>query len=285
MGRGKRLRWHPRAQADFYGMADVGQGDEGTAAAPTPAAPAQAPSLAAAGPAGGGGGLMQAVEVLNPPSPVAYVDPDGSIIYVGPPPVAHSSTSANTGFDQYFWPVVALLGLLGIAASVGWAFSKRRAARRYIDLKVRRGPALFSLLCGPQNCIWRFCGTPVYLQGTPRACHMGQTSPCSSKWHFFLVEMPSDYIPVSSQAVCLCCWEKTTALSKPPALHAAGHRDGDAAAGHAWAPQHCLICLSCCGHQFQEMQSCHEIFCVYVLMLNSCAPCSVHTLSQVCLET
>ena len=125
-------------------MAGIGQGEEGMAAAPTPVAgvatPGQAPGLAAAGPGGGGGGTM-VVQVINPAPPTVYVDPDGSLVYVSVPPVAPNqaarATAGASAFDQYFWPVLALLGLLGIFVSVVWAFSKRRAARRYIDLKVR----------------------------------------------------------------------------------------------------------------------------------------------------
>ena len=67
---------------------------------------------------------------------VPIFTPDGDVVYAGP---AYSSTSsagtARSAFDRYFWPTIALLGLIAIAVSLIWAFSKRRTARRYIDLK------------------------------------------------------------------------------------------------------------------------------------------------------
>ena len=67
---------------------------------------------------------------------VPIITPDGDVVYTGP---GYSTTSAagpaGSAFDHYFWPTVALVGLIAIALSLIWAFSKRRAARRYIDLK------------------------------------------------------------------------------------------------------------------------------------------------------
>ena len=77
--------------------------------------------------------MLSAVNVYSPPAPVPIITPDGDIVYPGPSYT--SSAGAKSSFDQYFWPTVSLLGLIAIVASLIWAFSKRRTARRYIDLK------------------------------------------------------------------------------------------------------------------------------------------------------
>ncbi len=77
---------------------------------------------------------LKAEQTFAPPAPVAFVSADGSLIFVGPSSPTGYVGNSTTPATHWLWPTVALLGLIGIVASIAWAYSKRRQ-RRYLDLK------------------------------------------------------------------------------------------------------------------------------------------------------
>ena len=77
-------------------------------------------------------GPLKTYTVSAPVPPAQYVTLGDDVVMVGPAP--GGVLTPGTHASHWLWPLLALLALGAIIASVAWAYSKRRQPTRYHDL-------------------------------------------------------------------------------------------------------------------------------------------------------